>query len=67
MEPLIFTALGNVPESSLDYTKEWDFGSDVVWFKEFWRDKATGEIVKNNVHGYALKGLPALGVVQAQM
>ena len=65
--PLIYTAKGNVPVDSLDYTKEWEFGDDVVWFREFWHDRETGELVKNNVHGYALKGLPLLGAAQAQM
>lgn len=65
--PLIYTAKGNVPVDSLDYSKEWEFGEEIVWFREFWRDRETGEIVKNNVHGYALKGLPPLGAAQAQM
>jgi hypothetical protein len=65
-KPLIWTSKGNVPEDSLTYEKDWEVTDELVVFKEFWRD-GTGAIVKNNVHMYALKGLPALGAVQAAM
>jgi hypothetical protein len=65
-EPLIYTSKGNVPVDSLSYEKDWQITDDFIVFTEVWRDDA-GAIVKNNVHMYALKGLPPLGVVQTQM
>lgn len=65
-EPLIYTSKGNVPVNSLVYSKEWQITEELVIFREFWTDEA-GELVKNNVHMYALKGLPPLGAAQAVM
>jgi hypothetical protein len=58
--PLIYTSKGNVPEMSLKYSKEWQMDDDVIIFKETWHD-ATGELVKNNVHMLARKGLSMEG------
>jgi hypothetical protein len=64
--PLIYTSKGNVPVDSLTYAKGWQITDDTIIFAEEWRDE-TGEVVKNNVHVYAKKGLPPLGAEQAQM
>ena len=64
--PLIYTSNGNVPEASLQYSKEWKIGTDLIVFTEMWHD-STGTLVKNNVHLYALKGLPPVGGEQAAM
>ena len=64
--PLIYTSNGNVPVDSLVYEKDWQITEDMIVFTEVWRDDS-GAIVKNNVHMYALKGLPPMGAVQAQM
>ena len=64
--PLIYTKNGNVLERTLRYEKEWSVTSDLILFKEFWYD-SSGDLVKNNVHGYAVKGLPAIGGAQAQV
>ena len=65
-EPLIYTSMGNVPEKSLTYDKQWKVGEDIIIFTETWHD-AEGNLVKNNVHMYAVKGLPPMGGAQAQM
>ena len=54
--PYIYTSRGNVPEASLTYTGEWKVGEDLIIFTQMWHD-TTGELVKNNVHMYALKGI----------
>lgn len=64
-EPLIYTKNGNVPEKSLRYEKEWLVGGEIIMFREFWYD-AEGDLVKNNVHAYATKGLQ-IGAEQAVM
>jgi hypothetical protein len=64
--PLIYTSNGNVPVDSLSYEKDWQITDDLIVFTEVWRDDS-GAIVKNNVHMYAKKGLPALGATQAVM
>jgi hypothetical protein len=58
--PLIYTSKGNVPEMSLTYTKDWAINEDVIIFTETWHD-TTGELVKNNVHMLARKGLSMEG------
>ncbi len=75
-EPLIFTTKGNVPESSLNYTQEWEDHilcevtlvvedgqlkpvinkSGYLVFKEFYHDKETNELVKENRHICLMKG-----------
>lgn len=65
-EPLIYTSKGNVLQSSLTYEHQWVISEEAISLLEFWRDE-TGELVKNNVHMYSLKGLPPMGGVQAQM
>jgi hypothetical protein len=62
--PLIATKNGNVLENTLTYRHQWIVNEDFIQFLEFWED-ATGDIVKNNVHMYALKGGPAIGGQQA--
>jgi len=55
--PYIYTKNGNVPEASLTYSKQWKIDDELIIFTEMWHD-TTGELVKNNVHMYALKGIP---------
>lgn len=64
--PLIWTKNGNVPIDSLTYEKDWEVTDQFITFREVWRDDA-GDLVKNCVHMYALKGLPSLGAAQAVM
>ncbi len=56
--PYIYTKNGNVPEASLTYSKEWKIEEKLIIFTEMWHD-TTGELVKNNVHMCALKGIDA--------
>ena len=65
-QPLIYTKNGNVLESTLRYEKEWKISDEFIAFYEAWFD-ADGDLVKNNVHMYALKGGPAIGGQQAVM
>jgi hypothetical protein len=65
-EPLIYTSKGNVPIDSLTYTKDWKVDESFVIFREFWHD-SDGNIVKNNVHMFALQGLAVMGGAQATM
>ena len=50
--PVIFTALGNIPEGALQYETSWDVSESSVVFKEQW--SLNGEIVKSNAHAYAI-------------
>ena len=65
-EPLIYTSKGNVPVDSLTYKKDWKVDENFVTFREFWYD-ADGNLVKNNVHMFALQGLAVMGGAQATM
>lgn len=60
-EPLIYTKNGNVPIASLRYEHKWVDGPEVLMFEEAWFDKTTGELVKNNAHGYAKNGISISG------
>lgn len=64
--PLIYTKNGNVPESTLRYEHRWEDSDKMTVLLEFWYDKETGELVKNNFHGMAKQGL-VLGSEQARM
>lgn len=64
--PLIYTSKGNVLESTLTYEHRWVITDDFIQLLECWKDES-GEIVKNNVHMYALRGGPAIGGQQAAM
>lgn len=64
-QPLVFTSKGNVPADTLDYHKEWLVTPDVIKFREFYTDKATGEVVKDSVHVYLPKGVCADAVAAA--
>lgn len=64
--PLIWTKNGNVPIASLGYEESWQITDEIIILTEVWRDE-TGELVKNNVHIYAKKGLPSLGSEQGQL
>jgi len=66
MEPLIYTKDGNVPQSSVRYEHEWIDTPDQTVLLERWFNLESGELVKNNCHMYARKGL-SLGAEQAQM
>ncbi len=61
VEPLIYTTLGNVPESSLDYKTVWEDNPDYTKLTETHRLKTTGEIVKQSVHVYGRKTLDIIG------
>lgn len=64
--PLIATKYGNVLESSLTYQHQWIISDEYIQFLEFWKNDS-GEVVKNNVHMYSLKGGPSIGGQQAVM
>lgn len=65
-EPTVFTKNGTVLESTLRYEHHWIDTPEMTALLEFWYDRETGELMKNNYHGYQRKGL-ALGIEQAQM
>ena len=52
--PLIYTTLGNVPVSDLDYTTAWEVNNDYIKFCETYA--LNGEIVKQSAHIYDRKG-----------
>jgi len=58
-QPLIYTSKGNVPADTLDYHKEWLVTPDIVKFREFYTDKASGEVVKDSTHVYLPQGIGA--------
>jgi aminopeptidase-like protein len=78
-EVLIYTTKGNVPESTLNYTQEWEDHIDCeitlvvedgqfkpvvnktgyMIFKEFYHDKETNELVKENRHICLMRGQKA--------
>lgn len=62
-EPLVYTSKGNVPASTLDYHKEWTVQPDFIKFREFYTDKATGEIVKDSSHVYLPQGVSAAAAI----
>lgn len=64
-QPLVYTSNGNVPADTLDYHKEWFVTPDVIKFREFYTDKATGAIVKDSVHVYLPQGVNAAAVAAA--
>jgi hypothetical protein len=76
-EPIIYTTKGNIPESTLDYSTNWDIQKTYqctliqdadgalrpiisekgsITFSEIYRDKETGEIVKQSKHVKLLDG-----------
>lgn len=57
--PIVFTSKGNVPQDTLDYHHEWVVNEDVIRFREFYTEKATGEIVRDSTHIYLPKGAAA--------
>lgn len=65
-KPLKWTARGNWPLDQLVYTKAWEFPKGFIVFREFWHFE-DGELASNNVHMYALEGLPAIGAQQANL
>lgn len=62
-EPLIYTNKGNLRESQLEYSKEWEFGNDSVKFSETY--KLDGEVVKQSAHVFLLRG-HELGALQGK-
>lgn len=63
-EPLIYTSKGNVPVSSLEHYVQWDDTPEYVKFREVFKDKATGEVVKESAHVLTRKG-SGIGAEQA--
>ncbi len=55
-EPLIWTTKGNLPVSSLEYYIGWEITSTSITFREQYRLKETGEVVKENSHIKLLQG-----------
>jgi hypothetical protein len=51
---LIYTKLGNIDVTLCDYSNKWEFTASGVMFYEEWKLKSTGEVVRNNSHGYML-------------
>jgi hypothetical protein len=70
-EPLIYTSLGNVPVSSLEHYVQWTQTPPVnpkeITFSEIYKDKATGEIVKQSGHVFKINGPAPLGAEQAKL
>lgn len=58
-QPLVFTINGNVPADTLDYHHEWDVRPEVIKFREFYTDKATGLVVRDSSHVYLPQGTQA--------
>jgi hypothetical protein len=65
-EPLIWTSKGNVPVSSLEHYIAWEDTPTYVKFREVYKDKATGEVVKESAHVLARQG-EAAGAQQTQL
>lgn len=71
VEPHIWTKYGLLPESSLEYSHDWELvpGANGVLerirFRERYFLKQTGEVVKEAPHIYINKGLLADGVAGA--
>lgn len=59
-EPLIYTARGNLPVSSLTYQTAWDVQEDYVKFCE--RYLLDGEVVKESAHVYDKRGISAAAI-----
>lgn len=55
MEPLIYTAKGNLPIADLSYSTRWERTEDFIKFVETYR--LDGEVVKESAHVLALKPL----------
>lgn len=53
--PLIWTARGNLPIDDLDYSTRWEQKDDSLALVETYR--LGGEVVRESVHVYALRGL----------
>lgn len=64
MTPLIYTSKGNVPIESLVYEHAWEDNDQMTILREYWY--LDGELVKNNVHAMAKKGM-AIGAEQAKI
>jgi len=63
-EPLIYTTLGNIPVSGLDYSTYWEITDDTIKFTEVY--KQDEEIVKSSSHIYFLKPTPDLNLFQGE-
>jgi hypothetical protein len=61
--PLIFTSIGNIPISDLEYSTDWHISAEEVGFRETY--KLHGEVVKQSVHIQKLKG-QEMGAEQVQ-
>jgi hypothetical protein len=62
MKPTVFTKSGTMFEEDLVYSHFWENTPDALFFKEEWRDKVTGELMRNNTHAYAKKHFEIAGV-----
>lgn len=56
-EPLIWTTKGNLPVSELDFQTLWEDTEDYVKCAPTYWLKSTGELVKQDCHVFAKKGL----------
>lgn len=65
-EPMVFTTKGNLPVSSLEHYVAWEDTPDYVKFREVYKDKTTGEIVKESAHVMQRRGTD-LGAQQAHI
>ena len=59
-EPLIHTAKGNLPVSSLKLDTEWDINPQYIKFVERYRDES-GEVVRESAHVYSFAGITGEG------
>ena len=58
-EPLIYTTLGNMKVSDLDYRHYWLEDQVAITFVEEYRVRGTDDIVKKNAHARLKRGLDA--------
>lgn len=56
-EPLIYTSLGNMKVSELDYRHYWLEDQVAITFVEEYRLKGTEEIIRRNAHARLKQGL----------
>lgn len=64
-EPLIYTAIGNVPVSSLTYMHEWLDTPEAMKFIERYKN-SSGVVVKESIHVYLKQPLQTatiLGII----
>jgi hypothetical protein len=64
-QALIWTSKGNMLESDLDFSTAWEDTPTYTKLTETWRERATGEIVKQSAHALSKMGVMGDGVASS--